>query len=47
MRAASALIATLLLCAGAAQAATSWGFDEGVIQVVPKKAGEVIKERYG
>ncbi|EGS19032.1 oligosaccharyltransferase subunit-like protein [Thermochaetoides thermophila DSM 1495] len=37
--------ALLLLCAGAAQAATSWGFDEGVIQVVPKKAGEVIKER--
>jgi oligosaccharyltransferase complex subunit delta (ribophorin II) len=36
--------ALLLLAAGAAQAASAWGFDEGSVQVVPKK-GEVIKER--
>lgn len=38
--------ALLLLAAGAAQAASAWGFDEGSVQVVLKKSGEAIKEKY-
>ena len=39
--------ALLLLAAGVAQAASAWGFDEGSLQVVPKKSGEAIKEKSG
>ena len=38
--------ALLLLAAGAAQAASAWGFDDGSLQVVPKKSGEAIREKY-
>ncbi|KAI0126560.1 Oligosaccharyltransferase subunit Ribophorin II-domain-containing protein [Xylariales sp. AK1849] len=37
----------LLLAAGAAQAASSWGFDEGTLTVSAKKAvGEGVKEKF-
>jgi oligosaccharyltransferase complex subunit delta (ribophorin II) len=36
----------LLLAAGAAQAASAWGFDDGTLSIVAKKSGETIKERY-
>jgi oligosaccharyltransferase complex subunit delta (ribophorin II) len=35
----------LLLAAGAAQAASSWGFDEGSITVGAKKSDGAIKEK--
>ncbi|KAL2130423.1 hypothetical protein VTI74DRAFT_6395 [Chaetomium olivicolor] len=37
--------ALLILAAGVAQAASSWGFDDGSLAVVAKKSGETIKER--
>jgi oligosaccharyltransferase complex subunit delta (ribophorin II) len=38
--------ALLLFAAGAAQAASAWGFDDGSVSVVAKKAGETAKEKY-
>jgi oligosaccharyltransferase complex subunit delta (ribophorin II) len=38
--------ALLLLAAGAAQAASAWGFDDGSVQIAAKKAGESVKEKY-
>ncbi|KAL2018578.1 hypothetical protein VTK56DRAFT_620 [Thermocarpiscus australiensis] len=37
--------ALLLFAAGVAQAASSWGFDEGSLSVVAKKSGETVKEK--
>ncbi|KAK4105638.1 hypothetical protein N658DRAFT_441001 [Parathielavia hyrcaniae] len=37
--------ALLLLAAGAAQAASAWGFDDGSISVVAKKSAETVKEK--
>ena len=37
--------ALLLLAAGAAQAASAWGFDDGSLQVAAKKSGESVKEK--
>ncbi|KAI1844572.1 hypothetical protein JX265_001557 [Neoarthrinium moseri] len=36
----------LLLAAGAAQAASSWGFDEGTVSVGSKKADGAVKEKF-
>ena len=38
--------ALLLFSAGVAQAASTWGFDEGSVSVVAKKAGGTVKEKY-
>jgi oligosaccharyltransferase complex subunit delta (ribophorin II) len=38
--------ALLLLAAGAAQAASAWGFDDGSVQIAAKKAGESVREKY-
>jgi oligosaccharyltransferase complex subunit delta (ribophorin II) len=38
--------ALLLFAAGAAQAASAWGFDDGSVAVVAKKAGETAKQKY-
>ncbi|KAJ4290728.1 hypothetical protein N0V88_006477 [Collariella sp. IMI 366227] len=39
--------ALLLLAVGVAQAASTWGFDEGSLAVVAKKSGETIRENTG
>ncbi|KAH8682447.1 Oligosaccharyltransferase subunit Ribophorin II-domain-containing protein [Xylariales sp. PMI_506] len=48
MRFSQSFVAPLvLLAAGAAQAASSWGFDEGTLSVVAKKAAEAaVKESF-
>lgn len=46
MRFSGSLVSTLLLAAaGAVQAASSWGFDEGSISVTSKKGPDGIKEK--
>lgn len=35
----------LLLAAGAAQAASSWGFDDAKLSVIPKKAADGAKTK--
>ncbi|KAK0618423.1 Oligosaccharyltransferase subunit Ribophorin II-domain-containing protein [Bombardia bombarda] len=37
--------ALLLLAAGTAQAASSWGFDEGSVSVAAKKGSEAVREK--
>lgn len=38
--------AFLLLASGFAHAASSWGFDDGNVQIAAKKSGESTKEKY-
>ncbi|KAL2143559.1 hypothetical protein VTI28DRAFT_10345 [Corynascus sepedonium] len=38
--------ALLLLATGVAQAASSWGFDDGSVQIAAKKGGDSIKEKF-
>jgi oligosaccharyltransferase complex subunit delta (ribophorin II) len=45
MRFLHSLVPSLLLAAGAAQAASSWGFDEGTITVGAKKSDGAVKEK--
>lgn len=46
MRFLHSFVPSLLLAAGAAQAASSWGFDEATLSVGAKKAGTSVKEKY-
>jgi oligosaccharyltransferase complex subunit delta (ribophorin II) len=46
MRASSSLVsAFLLIAAGAAEAASSWGFDQGSLAVTSKKGPDGAKEK--
>ncbi|KAJ9151854.1 Dolichyl-diphosphooligosaccharide--protein glycosyltransferase subunit 2 [Pleurostoma richardsiae] len=42
----SLLSPLILLAAGAAQAASSWGFDDGSVAVTSKKGGEAVTEKF-
>ncbi|KAH6657755.1 Oligosaccharyltransferase subunit Ribophorin II-domain-containing protein [Truncatella angustata] len=46
MRFLHSFVPSLLLAAGAAQAASSWGFDEGTITVGAKKSEGAVKEKF-
>jgi oligosaccharyltransferase complex subunit delta (ribophorin II) len=37
--------ALLLLAAGVAQATSAWGFDDGSLSIVAKKASGTVKEK--
>ncbi|KAK4166656.1 Dolichyl-diphosphooligosaccharide--protein glycosyltransferase subunit Swp1 [Cladorrhinum sp. PSN259] len=45
MRFTQSFAPALLLLAGVAQAASSWGFDDGSLSIVAKKAGAGVKEK--
>ncbi|KAK3983913.1 Oligosaccharyltransferase subunit Ribophorin II-domain-containing protein [Cladorrhinum sp. PSN332] len=45
MRFTQSFAPALLLLAGVAQAASSWGFDDGTLSVVAKKGGAGVKEK--
>lgn len=46
MRFTQSFAPALLVLAGVAQAASSWGFDDGTLSVVAKKGGAGVKEKY-
>lgn len=46
MRFLRSFVPSLLLAAGAAQAASSWGFDDATLAIGTKKADGSVKEKY-